>query len=424
MYNSRTESGTLADLDQEIASNENLARSALREAEADPDHPDQDGLLDVQARLLRALRFRHARGDSAAELEEHFRLRLLPDLQRAGGLTRRHFPGQRPEMRSWDMDAWLLLLALACFDTGGGALERIGDWVDTGQSSAPFHLLLKAFVPGHAYPRKFARDATSDAYEKPVAGAVLAAPPERQKALHAFLRQWPAIMAPHGYRRDAGDGAIFTIAPFHAALAACAYDIDDAAFRDLPDYPGELVAWYRVHVRQRRDAWRGVGVGAGDDLPAPLDPAAQGKKLTPSAAYTRWIEIVCGDSAPLTATAREALGPRKTMPDLFNAMEALAGAGLALQADIKDDETLAHQVQRLCATRGWPAFTPPAEPPQGPARVSAILSALRPWLAERGQTLALLGDGGDAWQAVVFKAADEARFAALCDQLQIDVQDE
>ncbi len=53
---------------------------------------------------------------------------------------------------------------------------------------------------------------------------------------------------------------------FGAALAVCAYDLDDSRFRDNPYYPRDLVDYYREHIRHTRDDWRPQGVGAGIEL--------------------------------------------------------------------------------------------------------------------------------------------------------------
>lgn len=419
-------SGTVESASRDVESHEGMARRAIQNAEAHPDDPHQYQLIDVPSHLARGLLCRYGRGDTLDDLRGHFHDTYVPTLRGAAQWSRKFFPDHRLRMHFEQTASWQLLFALVCFDADGSELARLDDWFTPELNPLLYDMVVHAFVPAHAYAGEYDARAGAIPHEDQVVAALLLPRETWPAACAAYMRQWPKLMQPHGYREHVDERKHrFNCFPLHLGLAVCAYDVDDTAFRDLPFYPRDLVDYYRAHIRHTRDAWRTGVREPGVELPESARPRIKKTyALSNSEAYARWVELVCGEDPALTAAARKALGRRKTMPDLFEVMEALSGAGLALQADIKDDATLAQQVQQLCATRGWPAVPLPAEPAQGPARISAILSALRPWLAEQGLRLALLGDGGDVWQAVVFKAADEAQFAALCDQLQIDVQDQ
>ncbi len=97
----------------------------------------------------------------------------------------------------------------------------------------------------------------------------------KQTGLAGYMAQWGELMRVHGWRPQRrycpldskdwncrGDDLFIEFA-FEAALAVCAWDLDDSAFRDHPYYPRDLVDHYREHVRHTRDAWRAQEAGPG-----------------------------------------------------------------------------------------------------------------------------------------------------------------
>ncbi|QDQ25449.1 DUF1911 domain-containing protein [Chitinimonas arctica] len=426
MANLRNPSTTIASLNEGIASEERAIALKIKRAETERDDPHQYDLLSLFKKQMDVFLKRYARGDAIDELAHYFMSELLPAMRHAQQLSSFYFPDHKLRLYSSEPWGYPFLFALVCFDKVGTELQRIDEWLDLADGPVLFDILLKAFVPHYAYAKKYQPQRNQDGYEIPVITAIVGEEAKRQSALASFMGNWPKLMKPYGYREHFSEQvSAFTHLPINAGLAVCAYDIDDTPFRDQLFYPRELVAYYRAHIRDTRDAWRACGIGAGPELPfIPQLAPRKVHSLKPAEAYARWVELACGDDATATAAARMALGKRKTMPELGSVMEALSALGMGTFADLKDDATLAHQAEQLCVARGLPPFVAPPAPPEGPARCSALLSALTAWLAEHGKRLVVVDDGGDAWQAVCVRAEDEVQFLELCEQLSVDVMDE
>jgi hypothetical protein len=387
-------------------------------------------LWDVPRHLARGLLCRYARGDSVEALRDYFHDAYLPALQRAGQRWDGLGQGKRLALHFDQTASWMLLFALVCFDEDGSQLRRLDHWFTPDCHPVLYQMVLQGFVPGHAYDELFDRDIHAIAHEDPVTSALLQAPGAWPLAFGAFMRHWPQLMERHGYREHVdADAYPFNEFPLHLGVAVCAFDIDDAAFRHLPFYPADLVAYYREHVRYKRDAWRTTIIEPGIGLPESARPQLKqthtlSPALTKSQAYTRWMELVCGPQPGRAEQVRKALGSRKTMPDRWQLMEVLAGQGLAIQADIKDDDTAHAFMLDLCRSWQLPAPQLPASPPQGPARISALLTVLHAHARQHAHRLAVLDNGDDSWNAVLYDATFEAEFAALCEKLDIEVMDE
>ena len=426
MTNLRNPTTTLEWLNGDIAGTERVINKTIQRAETERNDPHQYDLLFVFKKQMDVFLLRYERGDAVDELATYFMHELLPAIRHAQQLSLFYFPDYKLRLHSCEQWGYRFLFALICFDTDGAELQRIDEWLDLGSSPVLFDILLKAFAPNYAYAKKYELQRNDDRYEIPVIKAIVGKAGERQSTLASFMANWPKLMKPWGYREQFSEGkGKFTQLPINVGLAVCAYDIDDTPWREQLFYPHELVAYYRAHIRNTRDAWRACGIGAGPELP--FIPQLAPKKvydLKPTQAYARWVELTCAGDATTTAAARKALGKRKTMPELFSVTSVLSELRLATHADIKDDETLADQAEQLCLARGLPPFVAPLTPPEGPARCRALLSALSAWLDEHGQRLVVLADGGDAWQAVCISAEDEAQFLLLCEQLSVDIMDE
>ncbi|NHZ80206.1 DUF1911 domain-containing protein [Massilia sp. CCM 8695] len=427
MTTPRNLSSTPAEMDYHVNNADSSVASPLRRYVEKPEDPyNQYNLLTIPRYQQKCLLFRFARGDTLGSVRAWFLEEMLPTLRKTQEDSKILFPEHDVLLDSGEPWALLWLFAFVCFDDDGTELAHADTWFTREDGPVLFDMLLKAFVPSTAYAKKY-NPKLSEAKEEAVIDALLLDEPGRTRALEACMRQWPKLMKQSGYREVPAEGKhIFEDFPFEIALAVCAYDADDSAFRDLPYYPRELVDYYREHVRGKRDAWRGTGVGAGPEIPPA--PHRQPKKiyaLKPAEAYVRWMELACNEQPEIVAKAHKGLKKRKSMPSLCSAMEVLAGLGYGAQADLKDDATLADHVVAMCAARGLPAFRPPPPPPEGPARISKILSALQAWSVGQGQQLFVLNDDeDDNWNALLVRADAKDEFALLCEQLSLEVLDD
>jgi hypothetical protein len=227
---------------------------------------------------------------------------------------------------------------------------------------------------------------------------VIALPREAMAAALAdYLQRWPALMLPLGLNpRDPGRFMDFA---FEAALVVCAWDLDDGAFRSSAFYPADLVDHYRTRVRSTRDA--GLQTGAAGPAPGAGLPSAKRRIDIAGAGLEGlplWVaQVVRGDEAAIALAANAA----NCEGALASLLGGLAMAGYAVQADIKDDVEVESQLAALLAEAGLAGFVPPAQPAAGPARCSKLLTAAERWVAERGQVLAEVDLGDDAWHAVL-----------------------
>lgn len=404
-----------------VEEHEGSARWAIERALDDPSYPVP--LLFVPSHLARGLMQRYARGDAVASLRDYFNGDYRAVLRQAGELCAGFFPEHQLRMHFDQRASWMLLFALVCFDEDGSEMARLDDWFTPDCTPVLYAMIRKAFTPDDTYVR--APDPKDKAMpgEEQLVSILLQPPSTWAQAFAAYMTQWPKLMKAHGYREHVVEGKVaFDDVPFPLGLAACAFDVDDSAFRHLPYYPRDLVDYYRTHVRHTRDAWRTHVSDPAAGLPERARP--QPKKtyaLSKTDAYARWIDLVCGERPDAMAAARKALGKRKTMPELETVMEALASVGLGIAADLKDDATATDQAAALCGAWNLPAPALPADGQHGPARISVLLNALHDLALDHGAAIAVLGEGGDNWYVVLYGQAHEAEFATLCEQLRVSV---
>jgi hypothetical protein len=421
MNNPRDLTGTIESINYALERDEGLARSAIRKAEENPDDPHQYGLISVPSHLARGLLQRYARGDTLAELHQYFHDSYLPAMRHATQLSARIFPDHQLALHFEQTASWMLLFALVCFDDDGTQMAQLDQWFTPDGNPVLYAMVRKALDRGFQYADEYDIGSEAVPHEAQLVAALLQPRDTWPKAFAAYMKQWPRLMKKYGYREHVdADKHRFEFFPLHLALAVCAYDVDDSGFRHLPYYPADLVEYYRGHIRHQRDAWRSGVINPAAGLPASARP--QPKKtyeLSMGEAYERWIEIVCGEQPALIEAARKAAGKRKTMPPLDTLMPALASAQLATHADLKDDETVAAQVDAMCRTWQLPAPVVPATGQQGAARITRIFNALQDLDTAQGQKLALLDDGGDNWNAIFYSHHHEAEFTTLCEQLGI-----
>jgi hypothetical protein len=258
---------------------------------------------------------------------------------------------------------------------------------------------------------------------------------DKERAMADYMGRWNRMMTPYGWKPKrtyaplAKDGrqidpavnsdSLFVEFAFEAALAVCAYDLDDSSFRDHPYYPRDLVDHYRAHVRNTRDAWRAVGVGPGIEIEAPPLPPKLDLAKSKSKGLERWLELVSDGDADAVAAVLEQVGKLRKVKDGFALSCALGENNAGLCADIKDDNTLAAQIDHLIDKRGLTGWNPSGLPAAGPDRCSGLLLALDRYLSDKPHVLRALGGEDDSWQGVVVPRMFEAEFAALSDALAI-----
>lgn len=420
MNNPRDNSASWVWHTRHVVNHECYADMYIDRAADDGDREDIAELRHAPAQLASCLVSRYARGDSVDELSERFVRWVRPRFESARALYQPFYPHSPLTLKFDKPSSWMMLMAMICFDEEGAMVTRPDDWFSSKRQPALYAMVLKGFVPGYRYADAYDSRHTASAHEQAVVDILLQPRDTWPGAFEAYLRQWPALMESEGYRDQPDDDRDpFHQFPLHVAAAVCAFDIGDATFAELPWYPRDLVAHYRTHVRHSRDAWRAADLEPANGLFVGVQ--SQKKKryaLSRSEAYTRWLELVSGSPERLKA-ARKALGRRKTMPALFDLMEALAGQGLAIQADFKDNETAEHQLLALCCNRGLPAPPLPDEPPQGPARVTALLYTLLAYATDHGLTMAALDDHDDSQNVVLVATPSLGEFELLCEQLGV-----
>lgn len=216
-----------------------------------------------------------------------------------------------------------------------------------------------------------------------------------------------------------GHDSLFTHFAFEVALAVAAYDIDDSGFCDHPYYPRDLVQYYRAHIRDTRDSWRGEYAGAGIPVIAPTAPPKADLAKSKRKGLARWIELAADGDSQATDAALEVTGKPRKVKDLDQLLGALAEQGIAVHADIKDDTTLETQARAISEARGLGAFDGPSSPAQGPARCTALLRAWTDWSAERGYTQIGTDLQDDAWHAILVRTEYRDELLQLSNELAI-----
>jgi len=317
------------------------------------------------------------------------------------------------------------------------SLNNWMQFVRDGESgSYVIDILIKAFYPSWVIQKKYNK---LEIYHRPnlliSLQKALSAPDKvgKEAALAQYMERWNHRMKPYGWKperkytwldrskprpADCDDG--FYEFAYEVALAVCAWDLDDSAFRDHPYYPRDLVDYYRAHVRHTRDAWRPEGVGAGIAVMAPPQPKKIDLHKSKAKGYKRWLELTCdGDKNACTDTL-EALGTLRSLKNSWDEVfDQLSGNGHAVRADLKDPDTLQAQIDALATQRPLAEFTPPDDPPAGPARCEMLMQQAPAWAAAQGYTWQALDDGGDNWQAVLIRSEFHAEWLALSAALHL-----
>lgn len=294
--------------------------------------------------------------------------------------------------------------------------------------------LLDGFLPeGVKRPSKYEKNPT---YQGIWDALMRALEPQGREAkslgMAKYMANWNRLMKPLGWKPErmycplAEDGRqldptcqgdqLFYRFAFEAALAVCAFDLDDSAFRSHLYYPRDLVDHYRANVRQQRDGWRAVG--APSRIAVPLPPPRKKADLAKSKlkGYARWVELACdGDKGAQEAVIESAGRLRSLKKEPAKALAALAENGQGVCADIKDDDALAAQVDSLLEARGLDGFDSTTVVGAGPARCEALLQNVQDWLSKEkhGYKLHTLDLGDDAWYGLIVHDQFVAEFLEL-----------
>ena len=227
------------------------------------------------------------------------------------------------------------------------AVDTSGDY-----RSYAFEILLKAFIPQWKLIKKYPRQGSVKfdlIWADPLVRALSVAPDKRTDALAQYMKSWNRLMKPWGWKPTrvycpldaegmqidhacSGDW-LFVDFAFEAALAVCAYDLDDSSFRDHPYYPRDLVDYYRANIRHTRDAWRAQGVGADIEIEPPPLPKKLDLTKSKSKGLARWVELVSDGDKDATESVVEQVGKLRKVKDVGELSCALAENGAGLHAD-------------------------------------------------------------------------------------------
>jgi hypothetical protein len=152
---------------------------------------------------------------------------------------------------------------------------------------------------------------------------------------------------------------------------------------------------------------------------APPPPAKTDLAKTRRKGLARWVELVADGDQDAVEAVLEITGKPRKVKDFDQLMCALQDGNLAIQADLRDDETVGLQADGLAGARNLGAFDFPPGPPFGGTRCTALLRAWDAWLAQRGYQAVDLDGDDDAWHVVVVKAEYRAELLALSAELGI-----
>ncbi len=306
------------------------------------------------------------------------------------------------------LNTYAFFAITACMAPSQATLDQFFSLVTPGKEPEElFDRLARVFAAERPLAARYPKMQCLPDWTKPVRAALARPAEARAAALGVCMKNWPATMRPFGLKTKPKEWHdLFPYFAFEIALAVCAYDIDDSGFRDHPFYPRELVDHYRKHIRMTRDAARPIGIDPGmPEVVAVRKPRAD---LTKSKrkGIARWLELVTsGDGDAVDAVIVQVGKPRK-VDDIWELLAALTDeVQYALQADVKDDESLAAQAEALAARLGLGEFAPPEDPPAGAARVEEVLRTFDGWLGQRGHQLVAIKNDDDAVHAVAVRQA-------------------
>lgn len=370
----------------------------------------------------------YGRGDSLVEIQAILR-RRMPEMIEMAAWYRAHAEGAaaaayRPLKASRRESYGFFALAALTLDQPE-ELAKLRELLPTQNAERGqfLDLMVKAMIPDYPMLASYKPVKEAALFTDPVL-RILALPPDaRAQAVDGHLQKWCRMMRAFGWKPDLDPGIgkdpLFCDFAYEVALAVAAYDIDDSAFRDHPYYPGDLVEFYRIHVRDTRDGWRAKGVGAGTPIAVPPPPQRADLSKSKSKGLARWIELVCDGDPQAVEAVLEIVGKPRKFKSINGLMEALASEGHAIEADIKDDDTVSTASVQLTEARDIAGFVAPGGPPFGPDRCQAILAGLARHCENGRYRLLDLDNQDDGWHAVLVRAEYVEEFRQASDALGI-----
>jgi len=208
---------------------------------------------------------------------------------------------------------------------------------------------------------------------------------------------------------------------YSAALAACAWGLDDSVLRENPYYPRELVDYYRKHMRHTRDSWRGMGVGPG----VLIDRPERGPQIDLSAGksknFKRWIEVLCdGEKASLSMLFKK-FGNLKTIEDADQLLGALGEDDVVAIADCKDNKILKTVINNWLAERELSAEGLASVEASGSQGVVEVLKQYRAYVSTMGYELLEFKTNWDCVVIGMVKSDFHHEFLAMSEKFGIPI---
>jgi hypothetical protein len=394
--------------------------------------------------------YMYARGDKLEMLVDHIKIDLPYALELKSihnnlryGKTENSSGQGIDDRYHWDRTRFLTLVLLLAPES-----TIVDGWLSFysgGESSYYVDVLLKGFLPTWSViknqktlPKRGRGGERLEAMQELFRGLVPTTIHARSEGIAHYMGKWNRLMKPYGWKpkrvycalnaegmqvdRNCVSDTLFVDFAFEAALAVCAYDLDDTSFRDHPYYPRDLVDYYRAKIRHTRDAWRAQGVGAGIEIEPPPSPPKLDLAKSKSKGLVRWVELASDGDNDATDAVIEQVGKLRKVKEVSELSCALAENGAGLHADLKDDDTTIGQIDTLLQKRQLQFEAPVAgsnDQATGIRRCAAVLLALDKWLQDKPYRLLALDTQDDSWQAVLVAQAHAPEFEQLSAALGI-----
>jgi len=300
-------------------------------------------------------------------------------------------------------------------------------------------VLSSAFHPEFKMAKSYKRDKFAQEWANPLQQALTRDPQNKGAALSKLMDDWVARLKrffpldwtpweEQQFKYITDDGTkIFAMPNFdfayEVALAVCAYDLDDAQFRDHPYYPRDLVDYYRANIRNTRDAWRKTGAGP-SVTPEPLIVQRINLSKKKNKGFKRWLDIAShGDVDAVRGVLLKYPRVRK-VKNIGGVISVMGDYGIALTADLKDDSTCESELLRLIKDREIKAqYTiPKTEYAAGSGRCEELIEHCGAWLNQQGFKLIQFDFDVD-WNAIVIDQAYIDEFQELSKKFGVGIYD-
>lgn len=222
------------------------------------------------------------------------------------------------------------------------------------------------------------------------------------------------------------DGSLMFGNAFHnlaysAALAVCAWDLDDSLFGDNPYYPRDLVDYYRKNIRHTRDSWREWGNGPDIPVQRPQRGPQIDLSTSKSKNFKRWIELLCDGDKASSSMLFKKLGNLKTIEDADQLLDALGEDDVVAIADCKDSETLKAVINNLLVERELSAEGLASVESSGPQGFAEVLKQYRAYVTTMGYQLLEFETNWDCVVIGMVKSDFHHEFLALSEKFRIPI---